>query len=105
MAHLGLRHTGDHMINITKTINDNIAILLIILKPECNFLHGYFRCLLRIETVDIKVKVKNDERHPHIQERPDHPGIILQPLEYKTPYLPIPNKINEDLFRTRRQTW
>ena len=29
-----------------------------ILKSECNFLHGYFRCLLPIETVDIEVKVK-----------------------------------------------
>ena len=29
-----------------------------ILKPECNFLHGYFRHLLPIETVDVEVKVK-----------------------------------------------
>ena len=29
-----------------------------IIKPECNFLHGYFRCLLPIETMDIKVKIK-----------------------------------------------
>ena len=29
-----------------------------ILKPECNFLHGYFRCLLAIETVDVEVKIK-----------------------------------------------
>ena len=29
-----------------------------ILKPELNFLHGYFRCLLSIETVDIEVKTK-----------------------------------------------
>ena len=29
-----------------------------ILKPECNFLHGYFRCLLPLETVDIEVNVK-----------------------------------------------
>ena len=28
------------------------------LKPECNFLHGYFRCLLPIDTVDVEVKVK-----------------------------------------------
>ena len=32
-------------------------------------------------------KSQNDERHPHIQERPDHPGHILQLLEYKTPCL------------------
>ena len=29
-----------------------------ILKPECNFLHWYFRCLLPLETVDVEVKVK-----------------------------------------------
>ena len=29
-----------------------------ILKPECNFLYGYFRCLLPLETVDTEVKVK-----------------------------------------------
>ena len=29
-----------------------------ILRPECNFLNGYFRCLLPVETVDVEVKVK-----------------------------------------------
>ena len=29
-----------------------------ILKPECNFLHGYFRCLLLLETVVVEVKIK-----------------------------------------------
>ena len=29
-----------------------------ILRPECNFLNRYFRCLLPLETVDIEVKVK-----------------------------------------------
>ena len=29
-----------------------------ILKPECNFLHGYFRCPLPIETMDIEVEIK-----------------------------------------------
>ena len=29
-----------------------------ILEPECNFLLGYFRCLLPIETVDVEVKMK-----------------------------------------------
>ena len=28
------------------------------LRPECNFLHGYFRCQLPVETVDVEVKVK-----------------------------------------------
>ena len=29
-----------------------------ILKPKCNFLNGYFRCLLPSETMDVEVKVK-----------------------------------------------
>ena len=29
-----------------------------ILHPKCNFLHGYFRCKLPTETVDMEVKVK-----------------------------------------------
>ena len=29
-----------------------------ILKPEFNFLQGYFRCLLLLDTVDVEVKVK-----------------------------------------------
>ena len=29
-----------------------------ILRPECNFLNGYFRCLLPVETVVVEVKVK-----------------------------------------------
>ena len=29
-----------------------------IMRPECNFLNGYFRCLLPLETVDVGVKVK-----------------------------------------------
>ena len=40
-----------------------------ILKPQCNFLHWYFMCLLPLETVDVEVKVKNDERDPHITKR------------------------------------
>ena len=28
-----------------------------ILQPECNFLHGYFRCQLPVEVVDVEVKI------------------------------------------------
>ena len=28
-----------------------------LLQPECNFLHGYFRCELPVEVVDVKVKI------------------------------------------------
>ena len=29
-----------------------------ILMPECNLMHGYFRCLLPEEPMDMEVKVK-----------------------------------------------
>ena len=28
-----------------------------LLQPECNFLHGYFRCKLPVEVVDVEVKI------------------------------------------------
>ena len=28
-----------------------------LLKPECNFLHGFFRCKLPVEVVDVEVKI------------------------------------------------
>ena len=27
------------------------------LQPECNFLHGYFKCKLPMEVVDMEVKI------------------------------------------------
>ena len=28
-----------------------------ILQPKCNFLHGFFRCLLPVDTVDVEVRI------------------------------------------------
>ena len=28
-----------------------------LLQPECNFLHGFFRCKLQVEVVDVEVKI------------------------------------------------
>ena len=28
-----------------------------LLQPECNFLHGYFKCCLPVEVVDVEVKL------------------------------------------------
>ena len=30
-----------------------------LLQPECNFLHGYFRCWLPVEVVDVEVKISS----------------------------------------------
>ena len=104
MVHFGLKHC---MLNITETINDNIA----------NFPDGlYTQTRMQLLAWVLQVPATNrndgcwstnqdDERHPHIQERLDHPGHILQPVEYMTPSLPLPYKKNEDLFRTREKPW
>ena len=31
--------------------------MVCLLQPECNFLHGFFRCKLQVEVVDIEVKI------------------------------------------------
>ena len=28
-----------------------------LLQPECNFLHGFYRCKLPVEVVDVEVKI------------------------------------------------
>ena len=89
MVHFGLRHRGDCMNNITETMNDNIA----------NFPDG-LHCQTRMQLLAWVLQVpstnrncgcqsenQNDQRDPHIRERLDHPGHILQPLEHKTPSL------------------
>ena len=43
-----------------------------ILHPECNFLHGYLRCQLPMETVDVEVKVKRMQG-THMFRREGHP--------------------------------
>ena len=52
-----------YKIILQKLENSEMTIKLIfqmacILRPECNFLNGYFRCLLPVEMVDVEVKVK-----------------------------------------------
>ena len=89
MVHSGLRHTGGCMNNITETINDNIANI-----PDG--LYSQTRMQLQAWVLQVPTARGNcghwsinqdNEKHPHIQERPDHPGHILQSLEYKTPSL------------------
>ena len=41
-----------------------------ILHPECNFFHGYFRCQLPEETVNVEVKVNTmQDIHPFRRDR------------------------------------
>ena len=100
MIHFGFRHTWDCMNNITETINENVPNF-----PDGLFSHTRMQLLawvLQVPSTNRNFrcwgKNQNDDRHSHIQERPDHTGHIMQSLEYKTPSLPIPKKKNEDLF-------
>ena len=41
-----------------------------LLQPECNFLHGYFRCCLPVEVVGVEVKITSMQRtHIFLRDR------------------------------------
>ena len=65
-------------------------------------MHGYFRCLLLKESMDVEVKVKM-MRGIHTFRRPHHPGHIMQTMESQAPSLPISSKEDADLPGIRRQ--
>ena len=64
-----------------------------ILKPECNFLHGYFRCLLPLENVDIEVKVKM-MRGFHMFRR-DGTTLVISCIPWSTRLHPYPSLIRK----------
>ena len=37
-------------------------------EPECNFLHGYFKCKLPMEVVDVEVKIMSMQENTCIKE-------------------------------------
>ena len=44
--------------------------MVCLLQPECNFLHGFFRCKLWIEVVDVEVKITSmQETHIFRRDR------------------------------------
>ena len=62
-------------------------------KPESNFLYGYFRCLLPLETVDIEVKVKT-MRGIHTFRR-DRTTQVLSCNPWSTRLHPYPSLIRK----------
>ena len=42
---------------ILETEIPEVVLIKCILQPECNFLHGYLRCQLPVEVVDMEVKI------------------------------------------------
>ena len=64
-----------------------------ILKPECNFLHWYFQCLLHIETVDVEVKIKT-MRRIHTFSR-DQTNQVISCNPWSTRLHPYPSLIRK----------
>ena len=53
-----------------------------LLQPECSFLHGFFRCKLPVEVVDVEVKVMSMQG-THIFKRQDHPVNKMHTMDHK----------------------
>ena len=64
-----------------------------ILRPECNFLNGYFRCLLPMETMDMEVKVKTMQGiHTFLWDRTSQ---IIKCNPWSTGLCPCPSLIQK----------
>ena len=74
-----------------------------LLQPECNFLHGYFRCWIPVEIVDLEVKITSLQGM-HIFRR-DRAMQLIKCTPWNTRLCPNPTIIKkiEDLPRGRRK--
>ena len=59
MVHFGNRNTRNCVnINTSRYTSKNLIFqTACILQPECNFLHGFFRCHLPVKMVDVEVRI------------------------------------------------
>ena len=64
-----------------------------ILQPECNFLHGYFRCRLLVEVVDVEVKIMSMQG-THIFRR-DRTTQLIKCMPWNTRLCPHPTIIKK----------
>ena len=64
-----------------------------LLQPECNFLHGYFRCKLPVEVVDVEVKVTS-KQGTHIFRR-DQMTQLVRCIPWTPNLLPHLNMIKK----------
>ena len=99
-----------------------------LLQPECNFLHGFFRCKLPVEVVDIEVKItsmqgmhffRRDRTTQLIKCTPlstrlhPYPTIIMKmktflEVEGKMGLIPVPvpgNQFRPPLLETNPNVW
>ena len=72
-----------------------------ILKPECNFLHAFFRCHLLIEALDIEVKITSMQgTHVFRRDRTSH---LIKCTQWSTRLCPHPTIIKK-ISRISRET-
>ena len=64
-----------------------------LLQPECNFLHGYFRCWLLVEVVDVEVKITSIQGM-HIFRR-DRTTQLIKCTPWSTRLFPHPTIIKK----------
>ena len=64
-----------------------------LLQPECNFLHGYFRCQLPVEVVDVEVKITSMQG-THIFQR-DRTTQLIKCTPWNTRLCPHPTIIKK----------
>ena len=64
-----------------------------LLQPECNFLHGYFKCKLPVEVVDVEVKVTSMQG-THIFRR-DQMTQLIRCILWTTKLCPHPNIVKK----------
>ena len=64
-----------------------------LLQPECNFLHGFFRCKLPVEVVDMEVKITSMQE-THIFRR-DRTTQLIKCTPWSTRLHPHPTIIKK----------
>ena len=62
-----------------------------LLQPECKFLHGYFRCKLPVEVVDVEVKIMSMQA-THIFRR-DWTTQLIKCTPWNTRLCPHPQSL------------
>ena len=65
-----------------------------LLQPQCNFIHGFFRCKLPAEVVDVEVEVTSMQGM-HIFRR-DRTTQLIRCIPWTTETPPIPHHCQKD---------
>ena len=74
-----------------------------LLQPECNFLHGYFRCWLLVEEVDVEVKITSMQGTHIFRRDRIYTADKMYWMEHQTLPTPHYHQENEGFPRDRRK--